>query len=856
MRLFSNTPKTSPELVRHSIVNDKTNSNNMQRHKTSSTTNTSMLLNVHSDSVKLSQYGKQNPSKMGDHTPPRQHSPSIVRGVSTLGRKFSKRIEKFSDSDTGRKLRMASPSRKYNFTLGSSSRSNSEPGSNKCNEEEYMSTNNGGNGENGSLPNNNTNQTQIGELASMNSKDFNKQQKNRVSRVDSFRNFFLLTTAATSLKTPRAVKRRSNRNHHHPHNPIYDPSASRNFSDVTTSTKKSMNETDRRSGEFSRSHSSGTKLADMMNSQKLNRSMNSFSTFGSELTLTDCQSEAGISDYYSEVDVPRYYKSNNGSTTDITRSNGITQYFTDDDYDKRSVVSDSHHMSSSNTFQQTRSFHHSNRTSLPAENSNSTQYSRSSQPTNGSISHHRSTNNLKLGILPENRAINFQEPFVVYNATNGLQIKSYGLIDDRVNQEQSSTGDSSSRKVHADVVGNPKSTSDTKSEEDIISETKDNATSNRDKVKPTNACHESGYSSDNATSGPSENSSRNSPRGSPLECQDQSLDKNVRERILALNDERSHVETVQNTSSSSSSISRSLTPSPPTVTSSLSEGNTRLVPKALHPTSTDLVSTVQSSNTSKSSIPTANINTKTSYSTSNSNIPPKKPARTKIPLGGRTMLTNTNPVDTMQNKSRNLVSNEISENSEKTSTNSILHYDQEVSRNPNGSITKTAQEQICQTDKRRHMKPKRETRLESISDSQQPKDESYKNQYSHARTPIIDVVAADDEDETGDLKTENNIYSRMRDERYRYNNENSTSSRDNSSMKDNRRSNSSLQDTLSQTTNSPMPVRKEYKMIRLVRSMRTELGIIIAKKKLKDVPTTGFKVVHIEPDGIVERYVC
>ena len=42
-------------------------------------------------------------------------------------------------------------------------------------------------------------------------------------------------------------------------------------------------------------------------------------------------------------------------------------------------------------------------------------------------------------------------------------------------------------------------------------------------------------------------------------------------------------------------------------------------------------------------------------------------------------------------------------------------------------------------------------------------------------------------------------------------------------------------------------------MIRLVRNNRTELGIIIAKKKLRDVPTTGFKVVHIEPDGIVER---
>ena len=50
-------------------------------------------------------------------------------------------------------------------------------------------------------------------------------------------------------------------------------------------------------------------------------------------------------------------------------------------------------------------------------------------------------------------------------------------------------------------------------------------------------------------------------------------------------------------------------------------------------------------------------------------------------------------------------------------------------------------------------------------------------------------------------------------------------------------------------------VRREYKMVRLARNVakRSELGIIIAKKKLRDVPTTGFKVVHIEPDGIVDR---
>ena len=85
MRLFSNTPKTSPELVRHSIVNDKTTSNlgNMLQNKNSSTTNTSMFSSVQSDIVNSSEHGRHNSSKGGDYTPPRQHSPSIARGVST-----------------------------------------------------------------------------------------------------------------------------------------------------------------------------------------------------------------------------------------------------------------------------------------------------------------------------------------------------------------------------------------------------------------------------------------------------------------------------------------------------------------------------------------------------------------------------------------------------------------------------------------------------------------------------------------------------------------------------------------------------------------------------------------------------
>ena len=47
---------------------------------------------------------------------------------------------------------------------------------------------------------------------------------------------------------------------------------------------------------------------------------------------------------------------------------------------------------------------------------------------------------------------------------------------------------------------------------------------------------------------------------------------------------------------------------------------------------------------------------------------------------------------------------------------------------------------------------------------------------------------------------------------------------------------------------------KDYKMIRLAKADRgEELGIIIAKKKLKEIQTTGFHIVHIEPQGLVDK---
>ena len=95
MRLFS-TPKTSPELVRHSLVEAAE-----AKHESMPPCTTSNLSTMASEK---------------DHHSP--NSPGIVRGVSTLGRKFSRRFEKIGDSEAARKLRMASPSRKYHFTGG------------------------------------------------------------------------------------------------------------------------------------------------------------------------------------------------------------------------------------------------------------------------------------------------------------------------------------------------------------------------------------------------------------------------------------------------------------------------------------------------------------------------------------------------------------------------------------------------------------------------------------------------------------------------------------------------------------------------------------------------------------------
>ena len=89
MRLFSaSTPRTSPELVRHSLV----------------TRNSAAVTEKERGHHSMP---ADRPSGSGSSG----SSPGLVRGVSTLGRKVSRRFEKFGESETARRLRMASPSR-------------------------------------------------------------------------------------------------------------------------------------------------------------------------------------------------------------------------------------------------------------------------------------------------------------------------------------------------------------------------------------------------------------------------------------------------------------------------------------------------------------------------------------------------------------------------------------------------------------------------------------------------------------------------------------------------------------------------------------------------------------------------
>ena len=324
MRLFSSTtPKSSPELVRHSQVSGGTG-NDAPTDSLSPSPGLQSRHNFHFRDTTRQKSTSSEPAS----TPPREHSPALVRGVSTLGRKFSRRFEKFGDSETARRLRMASPSRKYQWSISSANLSLDGT------EEELQQQ----------------------------QQQQNKQhhsQKKRVSRVDSFRNFFSLATstvANSTLRTPRAVKRRSRNT---------ESKRQSRFIDVGTST-----------GDHGGGSGGGSKRKDQGGNMSAPNSLPGGlnSRFGSELTLTDCQSDLALSDCcQSEADL-RYY-------------------CTTEDEDDRSVVSDGYG-------------------GRPGKQ----------------VLLSRSAGNLRLGILPENRTINFQEPGI-YTGSNWMEIKSYGMID-------------------------------------------------------------------------------------------------------------------------------------------------------------------------------------------------------------------------------------------------------------------------------------------------------------------------------------------------------------------------------------------------------------------------------------------
>lgn len=175
---------------------------------------------------------------------------------------------------------------------------------------------------------------------------------------------------------------------------------------------------------FSSSQSKLVDAATSTSTSELRKKSYHRNHFGSELTLPDLQDDMALSECQSEADLRGYCT--------------MTE-----DEDDRSVVSD---------------FHQQQKARLRSSSGNLA---------------------ARLGILPENRTIlDFKEAGNVFNTSSGLQIKTYGLIDDLVENQK-------------------------KQEEN---------TRGKREESPRKISHgqESGYGSDGATT----NSSRASPRGS------------------------------------------------------------------------------------------------------------------------------------------------------------------------------------------------------------------------------------------------------------------------------------------------------------------------------------------------------
>ena len=316
MRLFSvSTPKSSPELVRHSLVSRQS-------------------------AAAVAAAGEaESPHSMPDR--PVGNSPGLVRGVSTLGRKVSRRFEKFGESETARRLRMASPSRKYQWAIAGGGDATSPA-----------------RGPGGAVSD---------DIPSKSPK-----QKSRVSRVDSFRNFFSLVqpssssnnnsnnhshSSASTLRTPRAVKRRSKNGGERRSARLQLVDAATSTTGEEMSARHNLSAPNSLSnGLNSRFGSSSAELAMIMaGSGGPGAAGDGFSE------LSECQSEADL----------RYYN-----------------YCTTEDEDDNSVASEGFL-----------------RSSLLRSNS-------------------KSAGNLRLAMLPENRTVcNFPD------RSSAIQIKDYGMID-------------------------------------------------------------------------------------------------------------------------------------------------------------------------------------------------------------------------------------------------------------------------------------------------------------------------------------------------------------------------------------------------------------------------------------------
>ena len=326
MRLFSvSTPKSSPELVRHSLVSRQ------------------------SAAAVAAAVEAESPHSMPDR--PAGNSPGLVRGVSTLGRKVSRRFEKFGESETARRLRMASPSRKYQWAIAGGGDASSPA-----------------RGPGGAVSD---------DVPSKSPK-----QKSRVSRVDSFRNFFSLVqpsssssnnsnnhshSSASTLRTPRAVKRRSKNGGERRSARLQLVDAATSTTGEEMSARHNLSAPNSLSnGLNSRFGSSSAELAMIIAGGGSGAAGDGFSE------LSECQSEADL----------RYYN-----------------YCTTEDEDDNSVASEGFL-----------------RSSLLRSNS-------------------KSAGNLRLAMLPENRTVcNFPD------RSSAIQIKDYGMIDANVARKEGDAG--------------------------------------------------------------------------------------------------------------------------------------------------------------------------------------------------------------------------------------------------------------------------------------------------------------------------------------------------------------------------------------------------------------------------------